>query len=68
MASDTADSMLKSMDADKLKCFTWDILLKEIGKFEPVLKIILEALTRTRVPRSNTKGVIGMGLAIILTH
>ena len=43
MASDSADSILKSMDAEQLKCFTWDILLKEIGKFAPVLKNILEA-------------------------
>ena len=68
MASDSADSILKSMDADQLKCFTWDTLLNEIGRFAPVLQTILESSTRTRVPRSNTKGVIGMCLAVILKH
>ena len=68
MTSDNAKSVLRSQDADILKTFHWDTLLRELSKFTPVLRMLLAAATKTRVPRSNTDAVIGMCAAILLSH
>lgn len=68
VASDKAESVLRSQDADSLKTFHWDTLLQELSTFAPVLRMLLTAATKTRTPRSNTNGVIGMCAAILLNH
>ena len=68
VASDKAESVLQSQDADSLKTFHWDTLLQELSTFAPVLRMLLAAATKTQAPRSNTNAVIGMCAAILLNH
>lgn len=68
MTSDKVESVLRSQDADSLKTFHWDTLLQELSTFAPILRMLLAAATKTRVPRSNTDTVIGVCAAILLNH
>lgn len=64
----TADSTHSILGREAWKEFEWDTLLEELQINAPVLLSILQAATRTRAPRSNTKSVIGTRAAILLKH
>ena len=66
MSSNKVDSFLRSMSKEDLKTFSWDRLHAELSRFAPVLQSVLLAATKTRVPRPNTRMVIGMCAAILL--
>ena len=51
-----------------MKEFTWDKLLDEMKLHAPMLLSILQAVTHTKRPRTNTNAVTGMCTAILLKH
>ena len=63
MASINANSILSSESVTE---FEWSTLIEELHNNAPVLLSILQAASKTRVPRSNNNAVIGMCVAILL--
>ena len=69
MCSDSTKSFLQSQSKEKLTTgLCWDQLHSELSKNAPTLLTFLQACTKTRVPRTNTKAVVGVCAAIILKH
>lgn len=68
IASDRVQSILQSQTSNDVKNFKWDTLLNEMSRYTPTLKMLLAFATKTRKPRCNTKAVICMCAAIIISH
>ena len=69
MCSDNTKSFLQSQSKEKLTTgLSWDQLHSELSKNAPTLLSFLQACTKTRVARPNTKAVVGVCAAIILKH
>ena len=69
MCSDNIKSSLQSQSKEKLTSgLSWDQLHSELSKNAPTLLSFLQACTKTRVARPNTKAVVGVCAAIILKH
>ena len=69
MCSDNTKSSLQSQSKEKLTSgLSWDQLHSELSKNAPTLLSFLQACTKTRVARPNTKAVVGVCAAIILKH
>ena len=66
MCSSKVHSVLQQHSNEALKSFNWDIFMAEIKENTFVLYHIMLACTKTKQPRSNRKGVIGMCLAMLL--
>lgn len=64
MCSSKVHSVLQTNKA--LKEFKWDTFMSEVRVNAPLMYHILMACTRTKQPRSNRAGVIGMCFALLL--
>ncbi len=54
MCSDNVNSILKSLNTDELKLFTWDKILSELKLHAPVLtNILLSCTTKTKAVYKN---------------
>ena len=68
MCSSEVNSVLKQQMPTYFQDFTWDMLLKEAELHAPVLLALMKACTKTKSPRSNRYGTMGMCIAILLKY
>lgn len=68
MSSDSTKSFLRSKAKEDMEEFKWDRLYTELASTAPVLLSILNAATKTRVPRRNAHIIICTCAAILLKH
>lgn len=68
MCSACVSSVLQDRSNEAIKTFQWTSLLSEVRINVPVLYRILLACTKTKKPRSNHLGVLGMCTAMLLRH
>ena len=61
-------SVLRNNTNGAIKSFKWSSFLDELEVNAPVIYKILLASTKTKKPRPNQLGVIGMCIAILLRH
>lgn len=68
MCSERVSSILRNEDNEAIKTFKWDSFLSEVQLNAPILYQLLLACTKTKEPRFNRPGVIGMCMAMLLRH
>ena len=68
MCSLQVDSILRDNTSDGIKVFNWNSFISELEKNAPLLYKILCTCTRTKQPRPNQAGTIGMCSAILMRH
>ena len=68
ISSTKANSLLSQKTAESLTTFSWDMLLDEFHSKAPFLMFILNVCMETKGQRKNTKGVVGMCMALIIKH
>ena len=68
MCSNKVNSVLLRHSADDIMSFSWSKLHEELKTFAPVFVSVLQSCARTKQPRVNTNGVIGMCAALLLKH
>lgn len=66
MSSDQSQSLLCSTAKSDLVGFKWDTLHKELSAKAPILLSVLEAATKTRIPRKNATIVVCTCAALLL--
>ena len=68
MCSDNVNSILKSLNTDELKLFTWDKVLSELKLHAPVLTNILLSCTKTKAVHKNQTGTVGFIASILFKY
>ena len=68
MSSTETPSCWRYTSCEDLQNFCWDKLISELSVKAPTLLCILQAATKKRIPRKNTKAVICMCAAILFKH
>lgn len=66
LCSDSANSIIRCDDLQKLKKFTWQSFSSEISKFAPVLKAVLQSTNNTRTTKTNFDVIMCMCVALIM--
>lgn len=68
LCSDDSVCILRSKATDSLKSFTWENFLIEVRELAPTLFKFLQSCTKTKKPRRNQDGIIGVLVAIMCKH
>ena len=65
MVADETNSILRNPG---MECFTWDLIIEELGANAPNFLHLLHAMTKTKSVRKNRKAIIGVCASILLKH
>ena len=68
MCSMGASSVFQDRSSEAIRTFKWKSFLSEVQTHAPVLYQILMTCTKTKQPRANLVGVVGMCVAMLLKY
>jgi len=68
LCSNKANSVLRTQSAAVLSQFTWDVVIREMQTYAPVLLSLMYACTETKTSRYNREATIGICVSVLLKY